>query len=158
MKPKVYLETSIFSFYYDERTSPLIVAQREATREWWELWRDGYDCYSSPVVIEELSRGTLPHRHEALALARTLPELFITPAVAGVIEEYLTEFVMPRDPTGDAAHLAVASLHDCDYLLTWNCQHLANARKFAHIEHINRRLGLPVPLLVTPRQIWGKQL
>ena len=154
MKPKVYLETSIFSFYYDERPSPLIVAQREATREWWELWRENYECWVGPAVSLELERGALPHRHQALALADTLPELAMTPEIKPIVETYVAEFVMPRDPTGDALHLALASFHKCEYLLTWNCQHLANARKFAHIERVNRRLGLPVPRLVTPRQLW----
>ena len=158
MKPKVYLETSIFSFYFDGRSSPLIVAQREATREWWELWRDEYECYTSSFVLKELGRGSLPHRRQALALAQTLPELSITPEVPAVIDEYIAAFVMPRDPAGDAAHLAIASLNHCAYLLTWNCQHLANARKFSHIEYTNRRLGLPVPLLVTPRQLGVEQL
>jgi hypothetical protein len=61
---------------------------------------------------------------------------------------------MPADDAGDAAHLAVASYHGVDYLLTWNCRHLANANKFEHIRVINRRLGLMTPELVTPEQLF----
>ena len=150
MKPKVYLETSIFSFYYDERSSPLIVAQREATREWWELFRDNFECWVSPAVVSELNRGAFPHRREALALANTFPKLAMRQEIPIIVETYVADFVMPRDPTGDALHLALASLYECEYLITWNCRHLANARKFGHIERVNRRLGLPVPRLVTP--------
>jgi len=60
---------------------------------------------------------------------------------------------MPRDPTGDALHLALASYHKCDFLLTWNVQHLANANKFAHIRHVNALLGLFTPALVTPLEL-----
>ena len=57
---------------------------------------------------------------------------------------------MPADPGGDALHLALASYHKCDFLVTWNCQHLANANKFGHIRRVNAMLGLFVPALVTP--------
>jgi hypothetical protein len=61
--------------------------------------------------------------------------------------------VMHRDPTGDALHLALASYHECDFLLTWNVQHLANANKFSHIRRINALLGLFTPALVTPLEL-----
>ncbi len=60
---------------------------------------------------------------------------------------------MPADPTGDALHLALASVHKADYLLTWNCKHLANANKFDHIRRVNALLGLHVPALVTPLEL-----
>ena len=62
---------------------------------------------------------------------------------------------MPDDPVGDALHLAIASYHKCDFLLTWNCRHLANANKFGHIRRVNTLLGLYVPLLVTPLELLG---
>jgi hypothetical protein len=64
---------------------------------------------------------------------------------------------MPRDPAGDAAHLALASFYKCDYLLTWNCAHLANANKIGHIRRVNALLGLPVPQLVTPLELIGEE-
>jgi hypothetical protein len=68
-------------------------------------------------------------------------------------ETYAREFLMPSPPSLDALHLALASCHGCDILLTWNCDHLANANKFGHIRRVNRRLGLVVPLLITPLQL-----
>jgi len=64
---------------------------------------------------------------------------------------------MPRDPAGDAAHLALASFYKCDYLLTWNCAHLANANKIGHIRRVNALLGLVVPQLVTPLEMIGDE-
>jgi len=63
---------------------------------------------------------------------------------------------MPADPVGDALHLAVASNHKCDFILTWNCRHLANANKFARIRRVNGMLGLFVPSLVTPLELLGE--
>ena len=61
---------------------------------------------------------------------------------------------MPAGPGGDALHLAVASFCKCDFLLTWNCIHLANANKFGHIRRVNGMLGLYVPAIVTPPQLF----
>ena len=63
---------------------------------------------------------------------------------------------MPQDVLGDALHLAVASYHKCDFLVTWNSRHLANANKFGHIRRVNTLLGLYVPLLVTPLELVGE--
>lgn len=71
-----------------------------------------------------------------------------------IVEVYIKNFVMPNDSQGDAAHLAMASYHGVDYLLTWNCTHLANAFKFRHIDKVNLRLGLDTPLIVTPEQLF----
>jgi hypothetical protein len=62
---------------------------------------------------------------------------------------------MPANPTGDALHLALAYYHKCDFLVTWNCEHLANANKFGHIRRVNTMLGLFVPSLVTPMELFG---
>ena len=76
-------------------------------------------------------------------------------AIAEIVETYVDRKVMPLDPVGDALHLAVASYHRCDFLLTWNCRHLANANKFDHIRRVNTMLGLFVPALVTPLELLG---
>ena len=65
---------------------------------------------------------------------------------------------MPRQPAADALHLALALHYACDMLLTWNCIHLANPNKLHHIETINKRLGLPIPAVVTPLQLLGETL
>ena len=72
------------------------------------------------------------------------------------METYIKRFVMPNDPGGDAVHLALASYHACDVLLTWNCQHLANFKKLDHIRRVNVLLDLPVPALLTPLELLGE--
>lgn len=73
-----------------------------------------------------------------------------------IVAAYDKHKIMPKDPFGDALHLALASYHRCDFLVTWNCQHLANARKFGHIRRVNGMLGLYVPELVTPMELLGE--
>ncbi|MGK5090758.1 type II toxin-antitoxin system VapC family toxin [Deltaproteobacteria bacterium TL4] len=156
MKPKVYIETSIPSFYHEMRPEPEMVARRSWTREWWDGHLNDYDVFTSEAVIEELESGTFPIQKEALDLIEQLPLLEINEAIADAVEIYILHHVMPNDPIGDALHLAIASFHKCDFLLTWNCQHLANANKFGHIRRINAILGFFVPMLVTPLELLGE--
>ena len=88
-------------------------------------------------------------------MALELPAISVTDEIAEVVEVYIQHRLMPKDPLGDALPLALASFHKVDYLLTWNCEHLANANKFAHIRRINTLLGLYVPSLVTPLELMG---
>lgn len=152
----VYIETTIPSLYFDERTDAKTVARREWTRNWWDNHRQNYRLLTDAPVIEELSRGDHLRKNEKLQLMKDVEILRVTNAVIEAVEVYVERYVMPRDPTGDAAHLALASFYKCDYLLTWNCAHLANANKLGHIRRVNMLLGLPVPQLVTPLEMIGE--
>ena len=154
-KPRVYVETSIPSFYHELRTTPAVVARRDWTRQWWDNAPAKYELLTSPAVINELSAG-IPERSELrLSLIRDLPLLPIEQAITEIAATYVLQKVMPADPTGDALHLAIASFHKCDFLVTWNCAHIANANKFGHIRRVNSMLGLFVPALVTPLELLG---
>lgn len=155
MKKQVYIETTIPSFYFEKRSGPEMVSRRDWTRRWWASADQRYDLVSSPAVIDELVKGDFPAREECLELVRRLPLLPIEPPIAEIIEAYVAHKVMPRSPVGDALHLALASYHRCDFMLTWNCRHLANANKFDHIKRVNTLLGLFVPTLVTPLELLG---
>ena len=152
----VYIETTIPSLYFDDRANPSTVARREWTRNWWDGERQKYRLLTGVPVIEELSRSEHPRKTEKLQLLNEVQLLLVNSTVTEIIEVYIRRYVMPKDPVGDAAHLALASYHKCDFLLTWNCQHLANANKFGHIRTVNALLGLPVPQIVTPLQLLGE--
>jgi hypothetical protein len=154
-KPLVYVETSIPSFYHELRTTPDVVARREWTRQWWDDAPAKYELVTSPAVLNELA-GSMPERSALrLSLIQDLPLLPIEVAITEIATTYVQQKVMPADPTGDALHLAIASFHKCDFLVTWNCAHLANANKFGHIRRVNTMLGLFVPALVTPLELLG---
>jgi hypothetical protein len=108
------------------------------------------------AVLDELREGDYPSRSPALALVANLPILEVTEAVAEIVAGYIRHRLMPADPAGDALHLALASYHKCDFLVTWNCQHLANANKFGHLRRVNGLLGLYVPVLATPLELLGE--
>ncbi|MDT5121953.1 MAG: hypothetical protein QOC96_1435 [Acidobacteriota bacterium] len=155
MQSQVYIETSIPSFYVEMRSEPEMVARREWTRDWWDNHRQNYEVVTSEAVIAELEDGDYPNKSIALALLESVPVLGVDETVAEIVEAYIRHRLMPQDPLGDALHLALASYHKCDFLLTWNCKHLANANKFDHIKRVNTILGLYIPKLVTPLELLG---
>ena len=132
-----------------------MLARQQWTRSWWDDCRHEYSLVTSAAVIDELMKGEYPTKNDALSLISTLPLVAVEEAIAGIVQSYIRHKVMPSDPVGDALHLALASYHTCDFLLTWNCNHLANANKFGHIRRVNGLLGLYVPLLVTPLELLG---
>jgi predicted nucleic acid-binding protein len=151
-----YIETTIPSFYHEVRTDPDMVARREWTRRWFDAAITTDRVVTSPAVLAELENGDFPGRDQAIRMLDSLELLSVNSAVAEIVEAYTRHHLMPRDPFGDALHLALASYHRCDFLVTWNCQHLANARKFGHIRRLNGILGLYVPELVTPMELLGE--
>ena len=130
-----------------------MVARRQWTREWFDTSILSDEIVTSAAVLEELERGVFPGRAEAISMIKEITPLQITDDIRQIVREYIDRKLMPADPSGDALHLAVASFYGCDYLATWNCKHLANAKKFGAITRINDILGLAVPALVTPLEL-----
>jgi hypothetical protein len=157
MPKKVYIETSIPSFYYEIRPEPVMVARREWTQMWWETQRSHYELVTGIPVLEELEQGNYPTKKLTLELLADLPVLPLEDAIDDIVKEYISRYVMPKHPLGDALHLALASYHRCQFLLTWNCTHLANANKFEHIRHVNHLLGLSVPIITTPVELLNNE-
>ena len=150
MKMRVYIETSIPSFYYTLRTDTESVARMNWTHRWWSEFAPQFKLVSSPAVITELRRGTGKTTGQRISLLKDVELIQVTKQVEDVANVYIERLVMPNDPGGDALHLALASVHRVDVLLTWNCRHLANPSKMEHIRLVNYELGLPIPLLTTP--------
>jgi len=155
MKEKVYLDSTIPSYYFDQRES--LHAFTEITRKWWAEMRGEYELYLSDAVLQELNSGDYPRKREIIELVSPIPLLPLTPDLEQVVEFYVANYVMPKSLIGDAVHLAYASYYDIQYLLTWNCNHLANANKRKHIRVINGRLGLSTPEIVTPLELFKEE-
>jgi hypothetical protein len=131
MKRTVYIETTVPSYYYETRADARSVAWREITRAWWDTQRQYYDCYTSFFTLFELNKPTFPLWKEKLSLVEGMTVLQYDKEIDEIIQIYVRNFVMPDNAQGDAAHLAMASYHSMDYLITWNCNNLANANSSA---------------------------
>ncbi len=152
MKKSVYIDSTIPSYYYDNRST--IQAFIEVTRKWWDFERENYEVLTSSYTIVELSDGEYPNKRNILKLVENVPILETNIDIINIAEAYIREFVMPKEAGGDAYHLACASFYRSDYLLTWNCNHLANANKKQHIQIVNNKLGLFTPNIITPLELF----
>lgn len=150
---KIYIETSIPSFYYEIRQEPDMIARKDWTRFWWDNERKNYDLFTSVAVLFELENGDYPTKDQCLKFIENIPVLEVNQEINEIVDTYISRSVMPNDPLGDPLHLAIASYYKCDFLLTWNCIHLANANKFRHIQVVNTMMGLFIPSLITPLQL-----
>lgn len=152
MKSSVYLDTTIFSYLVDNRNS--ISNFIDVTRQWWSTQRQFYQLYVSELVIAELKEGNYPNKKAALDTIQEIEVLELSEEIFNIAEVYLINHLMPKEIAGDASHLAFASFYKVDFLLTWNCKHLANANKKLHIRAINAKLGLHTPEIITPLELF----
>lgn len=130
---------------------------KDWTREWWDGPRLLCDCWTSVAVMEELETGDHPEKEQKLDLLEQALLLEIDDEIREIAQVYIDNYLMPKDVAGDALHVAVASYYKMDYLLTWNCTHLANARKKQHLRRINGRLRLDTPEIITPLELLGER-
>ncbi len=128
MKATLYLETTVPSYYVSRPSRDIVVlAHQEITRNWWERRLPFFDAFISPVVIEEARRGDPDQAHKRLSAVDGFPILEVTPYIEDLAEAYMRELSIPTRAIRDAAHLAFACGYGLDYLVTWNCAHIANA-------------------------------
>lgn len=155
MKQNVYFDSTIPSYFFDNRESLRPFA--EITRLWIQKESMNYSIWISPETIAELAAGRYPNQENILAWIAQFPSLPLSQEVLDIASIYIKNFLMPQGLRGDAVHLALASYYKIDYLLTWNCNHLANANKRAHLRIINARLNLPVPEITTPLELFKEE-
>ena len=149
--PRLYVETTITSYLTARPSRDTVLAgQQEATRRWWEEKRGNYDLYVSELVLEETAAGDpamAAARHAALA---GLPQLAQTPEVDALATRLLERGIIPPSAAPDAEHIALAAVHAMNFLLTWNCKHIANALHRRRVEAVCTEAGLVCPIICTP--------
>jgi hypothetical protein len=153
LKLTVYVESTIPAFYHEARTEPEMIARRDWTRQWWDERSGDYELLTSVAVLDELGRADYEGKSEVLERLERIPLLPIETPIAEIMRAYVLHKVLPKDPLGDALHLAVASFHKCDVLLTWNSRQLANENKLERIRRVHNLLGLFLPRIVTPLEL-----
>jgi hypothetical protein len=150
----VYLETTFISYLVALPARDLIVAaHQQVTRDWWEQRRRHFRCVVSPVVIDEISLGDESEINKRLDIARPLDVLAASIDAEDLTQAIMDGGVLPEKAVRDAAHIAVAAVHGVDYLLTWNCKHLANAQISRRIQLVCNAQGFRMPLICTPEEL-----
>jgi hypothetical protein len=129
------------------------MANQNATVEWWETQRSKYDLFISEFVIAEASLGHPDAAKRRLLVADDIMKLQATEEVRVLSKELINRRALPAKAEVDAYHVAVAAVNGVEYLLTWNCTHIANAHTRPKIETVCRALGYEPPIICTPDEL-----
>ncbi len=154
MKPKVCLETTIPSYLMARPSRDLVTAaHQQITREWWETRRQDFDLFISQMVIDEASAGDREAAARRLEIVAALPLLDPREEGAELTQALIADVPLPESAAADALHIAIAVVNGMDFLLTWNCTHIANAALRSRIEAVCRSQGFEAPIICTPEEL-----
>jgi hypothetical protein len=154
MKPKVYLETTIASYLAAWPSRDLITAgHQQITHEWWRTRRDEFELFVSQIVLDESAAGDPDAAARRLDYLKDLSLLDQTEEIADLAQELQQEVPLPEKAHADALHIAFAVVHRMDYLVTWNCTHIANAVFQREMAAICKEQGYDIPIICTPEQL-----
>ena len=151
--PTIYLDTSIISAYWYKGSNVAMLARRLHTREWWDGERGYFDVWTSAFAEAELGEGTYREQTDCLKMVGRQAYLSANATVWHLMDEIISRGIVPASKPRDAAHLAISTVHEIDYLLTWNYAHLANPAVQVQMENLCERLQLVCPALVSPESI-----
>jgi hypothetical protein len=156
MKRKVYIETSVASYLAARPSRDLVVAaHQELTADWWAIHRRRFDLYVSEIVLREAARGDAAAAAKRLAELDGIGVLTLDDGARALARLFVERGVIPRKALEDAFHVAVATSQGMDFLLTWNCKHIANAEVIERLGAVCLELGYRMPTLCTPEQLMG---
>lgn len=155
-KAKVYVETTVVSYLTARKTrDPIAVAHQAVTRRWWRR-RRRFDLYCSQIVVGEAGEGDTHAAQRRLAALKGVPSLETNDAVKALAAAVAKAAALPKKATEDALHIALATVHGMDYLLTWNCKHIANAEIRNVVAAVAYDHGYGVPVICTPEELMGE--
>ena len=159
MNPKVYLETTIPSYLTAWPSRDLVrAAHQQLTWEWWDSRRLEFDLYISPIVLRECAAGDSIAAQERLKVIPDLPLLDLSDEATVLAEQIVDGVPLPPKASFDALHIAIAAASGMDYLLTWNCRHIANAAFRVAMTRIINSAGFQPALICTPEELLGSEL
>jgi predicted nucleic acid-binding protein len=150
----LYIETTIISYLTARPSKDLVQrAHQRLTRAWWRTRRSDFELYVSPLVLQEAAAGDPTRARRRLAFLRNLPVLGPTPDAIDLSRTLIQRGAIPKKAEVDALHIAIAAVNGIEYLLTWNCSHIANARMRSKIETVCRVENYEPPVLCTPEEL-----
>ncbi len=153
-KPTVYLETTIIGYLAMRVSSVLrVAANQQTTRDWWDNQRHRFELFVSRFVLDECSEGDPVAVQERLAYLEKIPLLRISDDVNALARSLLARVPLPEKAAIDALHISVAAVNGVEYLLTWNCKHIANPSLRSQIERVCREMRFEPPVICTPQEL-----
>jgi len=153
-RPTLYIETTILSYLAARPSRDIIVqAHQQITWDWWESYREHYELYISEIVLQEIMAGDPEAAERRRSFINNLAILDISDAVRNLARELANFLNLPQRAELDALHLSFAIEYEIDYLLTWNCTHLANGWIISRLKAFELETSRLVPVIVTPEEL-----
>ena len=153
-KPKVYVETTVISYLTAWPSAEVVMAaHQEITREWWNSKRGEFDLFVSELVREEAAAGDRQAAKKRLEIIDFFPLLTFGSDTRRLVNVLVQQLQLPNRASADAAHIALAITNGMDYLITWNCRHIANARLRNMIDGVCDSVGYAAPTICTPEEL-----
>jgi hypothetical protein len=151
---RVYLETTIASYLTAKASRDLVIAaHQQITQEWWQTARDRFELYVSEAVLGELRAGDPEAIERRLRSIGSLPVLALNADVRALTWHYERTLGLSGRARADVPHFAYAVSYQMDFLVTWNCSHIANGEMIRRLLKVNTELNRLTPLIVTPEEI-----
>jgi predicted nucleic acid-binding protein len=153
MKPKIYIETSIISYYTNRPSRDIVTAGRQqVTREWWGESSHHFELYVSVLVLDEAGGGNTSETEKRLEAIKGIPILKISDK-AEILANALVAGPIPENYAEDALHIALAAVNGMDFLLIWNFHHINNALMKKQIVKIVENQGYECPVICSPEEL-----
>ncbi len=150
----VYLETSVISYLTARPSRDIVIAgHQQTTRDWWQTRRTAFDVYVSELVLKEARGGDPQAAADRLAVIETIELVEVSSEALTLANRLVTDAAIPQKAIADALHVATAVTSGIDFLLTWNCKHIANAIMRSRIERICRASGYEPSVICTPEEL-----
>ena len=154
IKPRVYIEPTVVSYLVARPSNNQILASRQkASRRLWEDYADRFEFVISEIVRAEIQKGNPTAAQQRLAAVSSLTVLEVLPEVDGLVQKLLDTGAVPRNSEPDAQHIAIATVHGVEYLVSWNHKHIVNEHKREHIKRICQAAGFQPTTICTPIQL-----
>lgn len=153
MKRKVYIETSVISYLTGRPSKNVIEAgHQQSTYLFWDR-RSEFDLVASELVVTECGSGDASAANKRLDALFTIPPLDVTARSVELTKGLVVAGIIPSRASEDALHISIAAVHFVDYLLTWNCRHIANPEIQARIPENFQKQGLFLHFICTPDEL-----
>jgi hypothetical protein len=157
VKETVYIETSILGYLTARSTDNLILAANmKITQDWWFNRSSLFDLHISEIVLEEITQGDTQIAQKRLNAVQNIPLLSVDEIALSLAEQFLLKSNLPVKAGTDAVHIAIATIHKMNYLLTWNCKHIANAQIQKKLTQISLEFGYEMPTICIPYELMGE--
>ncbi len=151
---RIYIESTVPSYVVARPARDLLQAARQQlTRDWWDTERVKHDLFISQVVLDEIASGETEMARQRLDLVAPITSLDLTDDANALTKDILRSGLLPSTADRDAAHIALATVHEMDILLSWNCRHIANAAIQARLRRLVEAAGYELPVICTPEEL-----